>query len=126
MLYTLQVDLLHVQYWVFKLVAFARNCSSPRSFSKELLWLPLFPSGFGWILTLASRGVATGLASSICSRSKINSIYFPCEIVMEFFVWVISIPTIFAGSPISVASHYVCHPSSAASAVQMRQIRGDR
>ena len=60
---------------------FARNCNSPRSWTKQLLQFPLFPSGFGPILIFGSSGVDTGFASAICSRCKINSIYFCCMII---------------------------------------------
>src|SRR5260221_2361751 len=89
-------------------VAFAMNCSSPRSLVNELLRSPTFPSGFGLsglLGLLGSSGIATGLHRSSPSFLRIDSIYLFCEMAIESLFNVISMPTILDGSPRSVTSH---------------------
>ena len=89
------------------LVLFARNWSSLRSLANELLRFPSFPSRFGLNLMLRSNGVPTLLISLSPSHSKMDLMYNFCKMVIEFSVWVISIPTILVGSPRLVITHSV-------------------
>src|SRR5712691_11611038 len=79
--------------------------SSPSSLAKELLRLPWFPSGFGSMGTLGSKGVLTEFDLPRPSLLRIDSIERLEGIAMESGVIVISISTIFEGSPKSVTSH---------------------
>ena len=87
---------------ILGLVLFARYWSSPRSLANELLQFPSFPSRFDLNLMLRSNGVPTLLISLSPSCSKMDLMYNFCEMVMEFSVWVISIPMNLVGSLRSV------------------------
>ena len=57
------------------------------------------------ILTFGSRGIWTGLASASPCLSNIFWILCFCDMQIFPGDWVISMPTIFVGSPISFVSH---------------------
>jgi len=86
---------------------FARNCNSPSRQAYELLQLPSFPSGFGWMGVPGSNGIVTGFMWSIPSHFKIASTYCCCPMEMVFADQVILMPIILEGSPRSVVSHSV-------------------
>src|SRR6266850_3227226 len=86
-------------------VVFARYWSSPNSWAYELLRLPSLPSGLASMITFGSNGIPTGFTCSIPSLTRMDSIYFFCDMITSVGFIKISIPTILEGSPRSVTSH---------------------
>src|SRR6266850_2089785 len=86
-------------------VVFARYWSSPSSRAYELLRLPSLPSGLASMIAFGSNGIPTGFACSIPSLTRMDLIYFFCDMITLVGFIRISIPTILEGSPRSVTSH---------------------
>src|SRR5258708_22517794 len=90
------------------LVAFARNCSSPKRAAYALLLFPSHSSRFNTNFIFGSIGIATRFAHSSPSLFRMFSTYLFWVMVIHLSPCVISIPTIFASLPRSVTSHSEC------------------